>query len=222
MVELPDSVYDDIGEDAPDDDGGSSGGGGGGSTSTDSSGGTVSITSDSDDAPAPGSDEFDEQAQDIVTDNMADQGFVADEDLTSGSGGAATRSPDEGTDFTELGEDVSDSPEVTVEEDLGGRFVGNVFDQIRQTGTAAVDTSEAGERTPLEADAVAYGNEIAGATFEALDPSTLSVPDSLMPESMPTVEEVADDVTGDNGNGGLLLTGAALALGIGAAVIGRE
>ena len=217
MVQLPDSVYEDSGLDTPDSSGGSSGGGsssGGGGGG--GGGGSASVTS----TPAPGSDAFDEMAQDTVTENMADQGFVADEDLTSGSGGGATRSPDAGSDFTELGEDVSDSPEVTVEEDLGGRFTGNVFDQLREHGTAVVDTSEAGNRSAAAADAVAYGNEVAGATFEALPTDALSGVEQLR-EQVP-MPELPESVGGDDG-GGLLLAAAAvvatLLIGGGAAVM---
>lgn len=193
MVSLPDKVYEDSGYSPPSStDGGSS------------DSGSSSTSSGSDDGPAPGTTAYDEQATATVTQNLADQGFVADADMTSGSGAGSTRRPEEGTDFTELGEDVNDSPEVDVNEPVGGRFVGNVFDQIRSGQNVMVDTSEAGNRSPLAADAVAYGNEVAGADFSPLDSDVLDT--SAVTDVFPEIPNPTGD--GDSGLLGTLLVAA--------------
>jgi hypothetical protein len=101
--------------------------------------------------------------QEDVNESFAESGFVNVED--DHAGGHLDRSPEAGDEITQVG-DTSES--ITVEEDVDGRFVGDAWSQLEEYGAAATDTSEPGDRTTAEMDAVATGNEVAGATFETV------------------------------------------------------
>jgi len=210
MISLPDNLENDYGG------GGASGGGSsGGSSSGGSSSGGSSSGSRTDSMT-------DDEVQDAVNDSLRDSGFVNDADERT-----ATRSPDEGAEVTAVGADPDDSPRLEVTEEIGGRFVGDVFGSLSETGSVAVDTSDPTERGTAAADAIAQGQQVANASFEAVAGTDLFRPvreaREAVNEQVQQARERAGTPLSDSGNSlGLLAVVGVVLAAVAAAVVGGQ